>query len=628
MAKEAGPTKTVLIIGGGVAALSAAAALVESNQCGNPVRFHVHLLTQAHRWGGRASSWHGGQRGHHDFRYWPPDCTLNHGFHAVFDESTYANFWPTFAKPYLPGLKADGYRNAYGHRNSPELEAAYHALRTRLRSNLNEFLVVDGRGPGMEELMRMTNTGELLDDINSAWQLWWYGGWTRAEVVSFYEVILGELRRYRTFDQLQEVDRYADEEFGEWCLKKGLLPSVLDKHLVKFLCDGTYVSPHKIDAASAIRGLWTFARDYEASEWFYIDGGITPQLMDPLAGYVRAQGVSWTMLMKLKRLILDPARPHVRGYEAVQMSGHPDKSSDETLEEVERADHPVTGEDTQDMDLHGHPHQADALMPCCTAPPGQVDYYICTLPLDSLWTVLQASDMADEFENVRTLATDKTRFPGPVATLNLQAWFQHKVLPDSADNVIAGLEPLCVMIDYKGLLSSYQDDERWPGSVIEINGAEEELAKASPEWVALKQELNGQVEPHDPRVIAFAKRIMKQMAERYRFRNLAQAVDQDDFLIRHDGWEQRERWNQTNKIPPFLWINRHEHNGFFVTSPGSLQHRPGITTPYDNLFLAGDWTRNRFDVPCMESAARSGRMAAVEILKKEGCGGVMVYDPD
>src|SRR5687767_13975493 len=85
--------KTVLIVGGGVAGLAAADALIEANQKQRSVKFKVHIITHAHRWGGNASSWGGGKGAHVDLSMWPPDFTLNHGFHLIFDESYYRNFW-------------------------------------------------------------------------------------------------------------------------------------------------------------------------------------------------------------------------------------------------------------------------------------------------------------------------------------------------------------------------------------------------------------------------------------------------------------------------------------------------------------------------------------------------------
>ncbi|MGH9382815.1 MAG: NAD(P)-binding protein, partial [Vicinamibacterales bacterium] len=55
--------RSVLIMGGGIAALAAAAALVEHNRDKaerTQTRFKITVLTSDDVWGGRASSWAGG----------------------------------------------------------------------------------------------------------------------------------------------------------------------------------------------------------------------------------------------------------------------------------------------------------------------------------------------------------------------------------------------------------------------------------------------------------------------------------------------------------------------------------------------------------------------------------------
>jgi hypothetical protein len=608
------PEKSVLIIGGGVAALAAAVALVESNKNPkNDIKFKIHILTQAHRWGGRASSWHGSLKGPHmDLTMWPEDCVMNHGFHAVFHERTYANFWPTFSKPW----------------EKEDPPGSHQTLKSKLCSNRGEVLVYE------RILVRLENEGLLVGLKNFVRLM--DGGWHPWELVSFRNVIVDEVNKYRTFKDLHSgIDRYANDEFRDWCVKKGLESSVFRKQLFKMIYDLSYVSPYPLDAAAALESLWGTSRE-GAAEWFYIDGGITQQIMDPLAEYLRRSGyVTWTMLMNFKQFCVSQDKNSIEGFVATPVKGHPDRSLPDSSRPTEVEELSLAG-------LSGLLPHKDAfgvrIKPCdCVLPfrktikstirekcddPSQgrpANYYISTLPIDNFWSVIKASEISSSFPKVEKLATDP-QFPRPVATVNLQAWFKKKVVPDDWDNVVAGLEPLCVLVDYKNLLSTYKDDNTWPGSVLEINGSAKELENFYP------LDYKNLGKPQEPGTISFAIKILKDIAQNYGLPDLLRAVETKDFLVRDD-WPGRTPWDG-KKIPPLLWINSHDHNGFFVTAPGMLQYRPEIKTPYENLFLAGDWTKNGVHVPSMETAARSGRMAALEVQIKAGCTElIQVYDP-
>ena len=60
-----------------------------------------------------------------------------------------------------------------------------------------------------------------------------------------------------------------------------------------------------------------------------------------------------------------------------------------------------------------------------------------------------------------------------------------------------------------------------------------------------------------------------------------------------------------------------QRDATFAARPGVARLRPPQRTPVGNLFLAGDWTATGWPAT-MESAVRSGRMAAREVLKAAG----------
>jgi uncharacterized protein with NAD-binding domain and iron-sulfur cluster len=62
--------------------------------------------------------------------------------------------------------------------------------------------------------------------------------------------------------------------------------------------------------------------------------------------------------------------------------------------------------------------------------------------------------------------------------------------------------------------------------------------------------------------------------------------------------------------------NRSASERLMICEPGIEQFRPHAVTPLRNLFLAGDWVRNRITIICMEGAVTAGHAAADEVLAR------------
>ncbi len=69
-----------------------------------------------------------------------------------------------------------------------------------------------------------------------------------------------------------------------------------------------------------------------------------------------------------------------------------------------------------------------------------------------------------------------------------------------------------------------------------------------------------------------------------------------------------------------LHRNRHAWERLMLAEPGVEPFRPDPITPFRNLFLAGDWVRNRVNIISMEGAVSSGIEAADLLLARIGGG--------
>ncbi len=165
----------------------------------------------------------------------------------------------------------------------------------------------------------------------------------------------------------------------------------------------------------------------------------------------------------------------------------------------------------------------------------------------------------------------------PVAPLGLHVWHRNAVRVHNR-TVVCGLPPpLPFVVDNRPWYQEYEDDSRF-GAALHFVGQE-----------------TGFEQLDDPQLLERAMACVRRV-------DGFEAMDMGGLLS----------WRVVRNSAP--------HQRYWNGEPGSLRHKPWPRTPVQGLWLAGDWVRNDFDFPSMETAVHSGRDTARRVLKELGVG--------
>jgi uncharacterized protein with NAD-binding domain and iron-sulfur cluster len=172
---------------------------------------------------------------------------------------------------------------------------------------------------------------------------------------------------------------------------------------------------------------------------------------------------------------------------------------------------------------------------------------------------------------------DQVRRLESVSSLSLQAWFREEPSPRAIDTLLVGLpEPLSILSPTSRVRGVPPPRRRLPFEII-ATGAEGDFAGVDDETIA-----------------------------------------RDFFAtLRGLGFRIPQRWTlgrEERDAYVILRRNRSGEDRYLLSRPGTLRLRPPVQSPVPNLMVAGAWTRNSLALPCVNSAAESGRTAARAIL--------------
>lgn len=413
--------------------------------------------------------------------------------------------------------------------------------------------------------------------------------------------------------------------------------------------DAAFSSPFALDAATAIRDMKLGTRTYRDALVQVFDGDDPHAVVDAIAGRIDRDQDS--VAGKVRRL--SPVR-----------AVHRDGASGELLVEVwpPVTRHPPTWRPI----VHPYPHHQGE-------PPAtenwRADLVVSTLPPANLAWMLADSQLGPELEPLRASMAELARHTNE--TINLQVFFRERIElpfpkyhPPEADPpfCISGIEgPFTILADLRRALSPerFQEvriapgDGPFDGTAWDLVGAYAELFTHNPsiragrQWPsAVQDELAAMLHDpgdHDPegrderpwaydwetgRPQPVFGEVLAERSKSYGevWRNKAAPLIVATTLrqlLSLPGWDPAERAKLESAITEgrYWWAlarNCHEHNKFISTEPGVFELRPHarFETRAENLYLAGDWTRNGSDLICMDATVASGYHAAAAILER------------
>ncbi|MBX3269640.1 MAG: FAD-dependent oxidoreductase [Sandaracinaceae bacterium] len=417
------PKKKILILGGGLSALSAGIHLLED---GGAAALDVHLVCMEHRLGGKAASWR-----------LPDGRYMEIGFHAVFG--------------YYRAIQA-----LLERVGRPVTDARYFT------DNGGVHLMYESK-------VRKVNRLDIPDgplDVGALFN----GGFLGYEGMSFTEKAAAGAWMAKTGARLltRTVDPSIDaHSFTAWCVGTGLDVELTRKSWFRYVLDLAFNYPSK---GSAYVGMYGFQRlmGPEKSRVHYFNGPMSEVMIRPLAAHFLALGGTIDFCTKVTRVTLDPATRRVEELATRPMA----------------AAAPIPGEPEHvtPTPLGGGYSLADAPYPVGEPAPASgsaetvlrhgVDYdeVVCTLPVDSLRALLRTTP---DFERAVLDEPAIRRIWGlrTVASLSARVWFPARVMPADYTTVVMGTpQPAATVIDYKNRVGELRSSA-W-GSVVEFEGQE------------------------------------------------------------------------------------------------------------------------------------------------------------
>lgn len=384
------------------------------------------------------------------------------------------------------------------------------------------------------------------------------------------------------FDSLDEWD------YREWLKRHGARARTIESALIRGLYDFVFAEraghagTPDLAAGVALRLSLHTAFAYQGAIMYKMCAGMGDIVFAPLYQLLRSRGVQFQFFSRVRRLALSPDGRHV------------DRIG------IERQVHPFNPDYVPLIDVDGLPCWPNAPRLARSAVSSRVrseivlrrrrdfDHLILAIPVTALPPL--CADLVSHDERWRHMLRNVTATP----TLAAQLWMQ------PALRELGWTDDGPVMTSYAGPMETWADmsqtldAEKWP-------------AAESPRSVAY---LCGALDGESARLSADAlcERVAGWLKNNAAHLWPAVATDGKSF-----DWTllQAGISNEQGLEQQYLRINADPSEQYVLSTSKSVQYRLAPDdSGFDNLCLAGDWTRTRWNVGCIEAAVDSGRRAA------------------
>ncbi|MCB9578884.1 MAG: FAD-dependent oxidoreductase [Polyangiaceae bacterium] len=415
--------KKVLILGGGLSALSAGVHLLQE---GGKDKFEVTLLCMEDRLGGKAASWR-----------FPDGRFMEIGFHAVFG--------------YYRALQTLVGRGGHAIDNP-----------VYFTPNEGEHLMYEASARAVNRLDIPQGPLDVAALFNSGFVGYQGMSFTEKLAAARWMATTGARLLLSTVES--DIDEHA---FTAYCVSTGLDIGLTRKSWFRYVLDLAFNYPNE---GSAYVGMYGFQRlmGPENSTVYYLNGPLSEIIVRPVADLFVSLGGSIEFCTKVTRIELDPTTKKVtqlgtrKMADVTPVAGISDYVTPTPIGgsySLEENPYPV-----------GDPAPATGVAEVVRTLGADFDEVVCTLPVDSARTLLSTTP---DFERAVLDVPELRRMWGlrSVASLSMRMWLPEKVMPSSYSTVVMGTpQPGATIIDYTNRVTELAQSS-W-GSVIEFEGQE------------------------------------------------------------------------------------------------------------------------------------------------------------